>query len=71
MALIDVKKFDEVISFAKEINKLIVITRGDKGAIAIDKNKITECSAKNNIQIKDLTGAGDLFAGGFTWFNKQ
>ena len=65
MALIDVKKFDEVISFAKEINKLIVITRGDKGAIAIDKNKITECSAKNNIQIKDLTGAGDLFAGGF------
>ena len=49
----------------KEINKLIVITRGDKGAVAINKNEIIECSAKNNLKIKDLTGAGDLFAGGF------
>ena len=65
MSLIDVKKFDEVINFAKEINKLIVITRGDKGAIAIHKNEIVECPAKKNLQIKDLTGAGDLFAGGF------
>ena len=65
MSLIDVKKFDEVINFAKEINKLIVITRGDKGAVAINKNEIVECSAKKNLQIKDLTGAGDLFAGGF------
>ena len=69
MSLIDVKKFDDVISFAKETNKLIVITRGEKGAIAIDKNEIEECSAKKNLQIKDLTGAGDLFAGGFAWFN--
>ena len=65
MSLIDVKKFDEVINFAREINKLIVITRGDKGAVAINKNEIIECSAKNNLKIKDLTGAGDLFAGGF------
>ena len=65
MSLIDVKKFDEVISFAKEINKFIVITRGDKGAVAINKNVIVECSAKNNLIIKDLTGAGDLFASGF------
>ena len=65
MALIDVKKFDDVINFAKEINKLIVITRGDKGAVAINKNEIVECSAKKNLQIKDLTGAGDLFASGF------
>jgi len=65
MSLIDVKKFDDVINFAKEINKLIVITRGDKGAIAINKDEIVECSAKKNLQIKDLTGAGDLFAGGF------
>ena len=65
MSLIDVKKFDDVISFAKETNKLIVITRGEKGAIAINKNEIEECSAKKNLQIKDLTGAGDLFAGGF------
>jgi len=65
MSLIDVKKFDDVINFAKEINKLIVITRGDKGAIVINKNEIVECSAKSNLEIKDLTGAGDLFAGGF------
>jgi len=64
-SLIDVKKFEDVINFAKEINRLIVITRGNKGAIAINKNEIVECSAKKNLQIKDLTGAGDLFAGGF------
>ena len=65
MSMIDAKKFEEVVNFAKEINKLIVITRGDKGAVAINKNEIVECSAKKNLQIKDLTGAGDLFAGGF------
>ena len=65
MSLIDAKKFDEVINFAKKINKLIIITRGEKGAIAINKNEIEECSAKKNLQIKDLTGAGDLFAGGY------
>ena len=65
MSLIDVKKFDDVISFAKEVNKLIVITRGEKGSIAISKNEIVECSAIKNLKIKDLTGAGDLFASGF------
>ena len=64
MSLINVKNFDDVINFAKELNKLIVITRGNKGAIAIDKSKIIECSARNDLKIKDLTGAGDLFAGG-------
>ena len=65
MSLINVKKFDEVINFAKELNKLVVVTRGDKGAIAISKNEVVECSAKNDLKIIDLTGAGDLFAGGF------
>ena len=65
MSLIDVKKFDEVINFAKETNKLIVITRGEKGAITINKNEIVECAAKKDLKIKDLTGAGDLFAAGF------
>ncbi len=65
MSLINVKKFDDVIDFAKKINKFIIITRGDKGAIAINKNEIVECSAKKDLKIKDLTGAGDLFAGGF------
>ena len=65
MSLINVKKFEDVIDFAKEINKLIVVTRGPKGAIAINQSEIVECSAKKDLQIKDLTGAGDLFASGF------
>ena len=65
MSLIDVKKFEDVINFAKKIKKLIVVTRGNKGAIAINKDEIVECLAKKNLEIKDLTGAGDLFAGGF------
>ena len=65
LSLIEVKKFEDVIDFAKKISSLLVITRGDKGAVAINNNEVTECSAKKNLQIKDLTGAGDLFAGGF------
>ncbi len=65
MTLISAKKFDDVVTFAKEINKLIVVTRGEKGAVAISKDEVVECSAKKNLKIKDLTGAGDLFAGGF------
>ena len=65
MSLINAKNFIEVVNFAKEINKLIVITRGEKGAIAISKGETVECTAKSNLKIKDLTGAGDLFAGGF------
>ena len=65
MSLIDAKNFDDVINFAKDINKLIVITRGEKGSLAVNKNEVVECSAVDNLEIKDLTGAGDLFAGGF------
>jgi sugar/nucleoside kinase (ribokinase family) len=65
MSLINVKQFDDVINFAKEINRLTIITRGNNGSVAINKGEIVECSAKKNLQIKDLTGAGDLFAGGF------
>jgi len=65
ISLFDVKNFSDVISLAKEINKLVVITRGEKGSIAINKNEVIECSAKENLKIVDLTGAGDLFAGGF------
>ena len=65
MSLINAKNFDEVIVFAKEINKHIVITRGQKGAISIIGNEITEIEASKNLSIKDLTGAGDLFAAGY------
>ena len=65
ISLINAKNFEEVINFAKGINKLIIITRGEKGALAINKDEVVDCSAKDNLKIKDLTGAGDLFAGGF------
>ena len=64
-ALIEAKKFNEVVNFSKKLNKLIVITRGEKGAIAIDGDKIYEIEVQKNLKIKDLTGAGDLFAAGF------
>ena len=65
ISLIDAKNFDEVINFSKKINKLIVITRGEKGAVAINGNTVEETPARKNLKIVDLTGAGDLFAGGF------
>ena len=65
MALINTKNFNEVITFAKEIKKQIIITRGEEGAISIIGDKITEIKANKNLKIKDLTGAGDLFAAGY------
>ena len=65
MSLIDAKSFDEVITFSKSLNKIIVLTRGEKGAVAINGNEVVECGIKPGLKIVDLTGAGDLFAGGF------
>jgi fructokinase len=65
LSLIDAKNFDEVISFSKQIGKLVVITRSEKGSLAIQKNKVIECDSQKNLKIVDLTGAGDLFAAGF------
>ena len=64
-SLINAKNFDDVINFSKQLNKLTVITRGEKGAVAIKNEKVFECKAKSNLKIVDLTGAGDLFAAGF------
>ena len=65
MALINARNFNDVITFAKEIKKHIVVTRGDKGAMSIFEDKIIEVNAYKNLSIKDLTGAGDLFAAGY------
>ncbi len=65
LSLTGAKNFNEIISFAKEIKKLLVITRGEKGSIAIEKNEVVECESGKNLNIVDLTGAGDLFAAGF------
>jgi fructokinase len=64
-SLIEAKNFDEVINFSKKLNKLVIVTRGEKGAVAIDGNKIFESDIQKNLKIIDLTGAGDLFAAGF------
>ena len=65
LSLTSVNSFDEVISFCKQIRKNIIITRGEKGAISIHENEVEECKAASNLEIKDLTGAGDLFAAGY------
>ena len=64
-SLINAKNFDDVITFGKEIKKLLVITRGEKGAISIFGDQINEIGIKRNLNIVDLTGAGDLFASGY------
>ena len=64
-SLTDAKNFTDVVSFCKSIERLIVVTRGEEGSMAIYKNNIFECPSKKNLDIKDLTGAGDLFAAGF------
>ncbi|MFL2887044.1 MAG: adenosine kinase [Candidatus Pelagibacter sp.] len=65
MSLIDAKSFDEVIDFSKSLGKIIVLTRGEKGAVAINGDVVVECGIKQGLKIVDLTGAGDLFAAGF------
>ena len=65
LELVDAKSFDDVISFGKNLNKTLIITRSDKGSIAINQGEIIECKSQTNLKIVDLTGAGDLFAAGF------
>jgi len=64
-SLIDAKNFNEVINFSKQLKKLIVITRGEKGAVAVQGGNVFECNIQKNLKIIDLTGAGDLFAAGY------
>ena len=65
ISLIEAKNFDDVVNFARQLKKLIVVTRGEKGSIAINGEEIVEINAQKNLKIQDLTGAGDLFAAGF------
>ena len=64
-SLINAKNFTDVINFGKKLGKTIVITRGEKGSVAINKGLVVECESKKNLKILDLTGAGDLFAAGY------
>ena len=65
LSLIEAKNFDEAVSFSKELKKNIVITRGSKGAVSINNGHVEEVQATSNLKIRDLTGAGDLFAAGY------
>ena len=65
MSLIDAKNFNDVITFSKSLDRIIVVTRGEKGAVAVSGDEVIECGVKEGLKIVDLTGAGDLFAGGF------
>ncbi len=64
-SLIEAKNFNEVISFSKQLHKLVIITRGEKGAVAVNGDEVIESDIQKNLKIIDLTGAGDLFAAGF------
>ena len=64
-SLIDAKNIDEVVKFSKQLNKLTIVTRGEKGSIAINGDEVFECAIQKGLDIVDLTGAGDLFAAGF------
>ena len=64
-SLIEAKNFDEVINFSKQLNKLMIVTRGEKGAVAVNGDEVVESDIQKNLKIIDLTGAGDLFAAGF------
>ena len=65
LSLSDSKSFDEAVLFSKEINKKIIITRGEKGSVAISSGEVAVCPALKDLKIIDLTGAGDLFAAGY------
>ena len=65
LSLINTETIEDVIEFSKQLKKTVIITRGKKGALAIDDDKVFECMAKENLKIVDLTGAGDLFAAGY------
>jgi fructokinase len=64
-SLLETKDFNEVINFSKQLNKLVIVTRGEKGAVAVNGNEVVESDIQKNLKIVDLTGAGDLFAAGF------
>ena len=64
-SLIEAKNFEEVINFSKRLNKLMIITRGENGALAINGEEVVEIGIQKDLKIVDLTGAGDLFAAGF------
>jgi len=59
------KNLLDSINKLKNFNKLVVITRSEKGSVAIKNQNIIDCESLRVDKVLDLTGAGDLFAAGF------
>jgi len=65
LSLTSTESLEVALNFIKQIKKKVIITRGDKGSISINNGEVTECLAKTDLNVVDLTGAGDLFASGY------
>jgi len=65
LCLFKTDNFEKAVSFCKTLKKIVVITRSDKGSVAVFEDIVEECNAKQDLKIIDLTGAGDLFLTGF------
>ena len=59
------KNLSDSINELVTLNKLIVITRSEKGSLAINNKDIVNCESVTVNKVLDVTGAGDLFAAGF------
>ena len=64
MSLIDTKNFKDVIEFGKSLKNYLLLLEEKRSSFNI-RNEVTENGIEKNLKIKDLTGAGDLFAAGF------
>jgi fructokinase len=59
------KNLLDSINKLKNFSKLIIVTRGEKGSVAVQNQNVIDCESIRVDKVLDLTGAGDLFAAGF------
>jgi sugar/nucleoside kinase (ribokinase family) len=57
--------FDAAVAAAAERVPLLVVTRSEKGAVAVEAGERVDVAAEPVETVVDTTGAGDLFAAGF------
>jgi sugar/nucleoside kinase (ribokinase family) len=65
VSLTDEADFDSAVAGAAARVPLLVVTRGEQGALAMEAGRRVEVGAEPVDEIVDTTGAGDLFAAGF------
>jgi len=64
-SMIQSTSLEDVITYAKSLNIISVITLAEKGSLIINKNEVFEINPENVDKVIDTTGAGDLYAAGF------